>query len=492
MKTRILPILALVISATSAMAQNEDDAIRYSNVIPMGTAKFISMGGAMGAIGGDLSAISINPASVAVYRNNQISLTPMWNTEKSKTKYYGTTTNANSSDFKFSNVGIVSVFPTYEDAGFISFSAGIGYNRIANFDGGYVAKGYNDMSSMLDKEFNDFLDDKWIGNVFYQSDLIWYDTTTNQYTTDYIYDDDNTGVVMRGANQHKSVSTSGSLGEYNFSLGFNINNKFYIGGSMNVVRVDYRQLSKYTETPDIEAFAINDFIVTDEFTTIGSGINMKLGMIGWLTDYIRFGAAFQTPTILNLSDDYGTRVESNIWWIDNETGEPFKNNKKNSSYGDVDWNLTLPAKILGSVAFVLPQRGMIDIDCEVVNYATTSLDDSDEYIGNEYEDINNSIADIYHTTLNLRLGGELSFGPMVARGGFGFYGSPYKSGYENSSAHRMVYSLGVGYRTQHFSFDVGYSLSTRKSTQYLYSYTNSATSLKTNNSALAMTFGFRF
>ena len=261
---------------------------------------------------------------------------------------------------------------------------------------------------------------------------------------------------------------------------------------MNVVRVDYRQLSKYTETPDIEAFAINDFTVTDEFTTHGGGVNLKLGVIGWLTDYIRFGAAFQTPTILNLSDDYGTRVESNIWWTDNETGEPFKNNKKNSSYGEIDWGLTLPAKILGSVAFVLPQRGMIDIDCEVVNYSSTSLDDDDNVIGNEYDDLNDQIADIYRTTLNLRVGGELTFGPVVARGGFGFYGSPYKSSYENSSANRKVYSLGVGYRTQHFSLDVGYSLSSRKSTQYLYGYTNSASSLKTKNSALAMTLGVRF
>ena len=468
------------------MAQNEDDAIRYSNVVPMGTAKFISMGGAMGAIGGDMSAISINPASVAVYRNNQISFTPMWSTEKSETKYYGTTTNANSSDFKFSNVGIVSVFPTYEDAGFLTFSAGIGYNRIANFDGGYVAKGYNDKSSMIDKEFNDFLDDPWNGNLFFKSDLIWYDTTENKYTTDYIYAD------VHGTDQRKSVSTTGSLGEYNFSLGFNINNKFYIGGSMNVVHVDYRQLSKYTETPDIESFAIHDFTVTDEFSTHGGGVNMKLGMIGWLTDYIRVGAAFQTPTILNLSDDYGSRVESNIWWTDNETGEWYIDNKKNKSTGGVDWNLTLPSKFLGSVAFVVPQHGMIDIDCEVVNYSATSLDDDDDVIGNEYDDLNDHIADIYRTTLNLRVGGELTFGPVVARGGFGFYGSPYKSSYENSSANRLVYSLGVGYRTQHLSFDVGYSLSSRKSTQYLYGYTNSATSLKTKNSALAMTFGFRF
>ncbi len=499
MKTRILALTALTVSATVAMAQNEDDAIRYSNIVPMGTAKFISMGGAMGAIGGDMSAISINPAGLGVYRNNQFSFTPMWNTEKSeaemwytdnsKTKQTNPSAKTTTTDFRFANVGLVSVFPADADMGLTSFSTGIYYNRIANFAGEYVAKGYNAVGSLLDKEVDDFNADVWDGNIFYKSYLFRYDSLDQKYYNDYEW------VGQYGSDQRKSVATSGSMGEYCFALGFNINNKYYLGGSLNIVRVNYKQVQDYYEKPDFNDIDLIDLNVTDEFITSGGGVNMKLGVIGWLNEYVRFGASFQTPTLLKLTDDYGSRVDANVvdWrQNDDDTYSPYTLNGSAKTNGTMDWNLTLPSRFTGSLAFVAPGRGMIDIDCDIVNYSATNLDDDDEYIGNEFADLNDRISDIYRTTVNVRLGGEMTFGPVVARGGLGFYGSPFKSGEVNSSASRKVFSLGLGYRTQHFSFDMGYSLASRKHTAYLYKYDYCGADIKTKNGALAMTFGFRF
>ncbi len=484
MKLKALIILTLAISATSAMAQNEDDAIRYSNIVPMGTAKFISMGGAMGAIGGDMSAITINPASAGVYRTDQISLSPMWTTDKVSAKYYDTNTSASTSSFKFSNAGVVTTFPAEHNLGCVSFTMGLVYNRMANLEGGYTVKGNNDQSSMLDKEVDDFNADVWDGNQFYKADLFVYDSARNKYFNDYEL------VGRYNAFQRKSVSTRGSIGEYDITLGLNFNNKWYLGGSLNIMRINYRQVSKYTEVPNIYNFAFIDFIVTDEFSTTGGGVNMKLGLIGWLNDNVRVGAAFHTPTILTLSDDYGTRVQSNVYYYD-DYGE-YNKYSENESNGGVDWNLTLPAKFIGSVALVSSEHGMLDIDCEVVNYSSTVLDDANDYIGNEYDDLNDRISDIYRTTVNVRVGGEVTFGPAVARAGFGFYGSPYKSGYENASANKLVYSVGMGWRSQHASIDLGYSLTTQKETTYLYGFDDSAASLKRKNGNLALTFGVRF
>ena len=353
-----------------------------------------------------------------------------------------------------------------------------------------MAKGYNAVGSMLDKEVDDFNADVWHGNIFYKSYLFRYDSVDRKYYNDYEW------VGQYGSDQRKSVATSGSMGEYCFALGFNVNDKYYLGGSLNIVRVNYKQVQDYYEKPDFNDIDLIDFNVTDEFTTTGGGVNMKLGVIGWLNDYVRFGASFQTPTLLKLTDDYGSRVDANVVdWIPNEDGTDYYSSSLNgtaNSNGTADWNLTLPSRFTGSLAFVAPGRGMIDIDCDIVNYSATNLDDDDEYIGNEYADLNDRIADIYRTTVNLRLGGELTFGPVVARGGLGFYGSPYKSGEVNSSASRKVFSLGLGYRTQHFSFDVGYSLASRKHTAYLYKYDYCGADIKTKNGALAMTFGFRF
>ena len=491
MKTKILSTLALSLVVTVSMAQNEDDAIRYSNIAPLGTAKFVSMGGAMGAIGGDETAVTVNPAGISVYRNSHFSISPMWTLDKASAKYYGTNTFSNTGSFKCSNVGIISALPTGNEEGIQWFNLGFTYNRLANFDGGYTAKGYSTEGSMLDKEVDDFNADVWDGNVFYKSDLFIYDSAKHKYFNDY---EDFGGYY--GSDQRKTVTSDGSLSEYSFLLGANLNNNWYLGGSLNIVRVNYKQTSKYTEIPDPEAvgnnFPIDKFVVSDEFWTEGGGVNLKLGVIGWLSENLRVGAAFHSPTILSLTDDYGTSVESSIWYTDDNTGEEFVSTQKNSNTGLVDWRLTLPAKYIGSFAIVAPEHGMLGVDCEILNYKSTYLDDDSDYVGNEFDDLNSRISEIYRTTVNVRAGGEMIFGPAVARAGFGFYGSPYKSGYDNSSANKLVYSVGLGYRGQHASIDFGYSLTTQKKTAYLYSYDYSATTLKCKQGNIVLTMGFRF
>ena len=56
-------------------AQNINDALRYSTTNTTGTARFSALGGAFGALGGDLSALNINPASGAVFTRNTTSFT---------------------------------------------------------------------------------------------------------------------------------------------------------------------------------------------------------------------------------------------------------------------------------------------------------------------------------------------------------------------------------------------------------------------------------
>ena len=54
--------------------QSLNDFIRISMDNTVGSARFQSMGGAFGALGGDLSAININPAGSAVFIDNQYEL----------------------------------------------------------------------------------------------------------------------------------------------------------------------------------------------------------------------------------------------------------------------------------------------------------------------------------------------------------------------------------------------------------------------------------
>ena len=56
-------------------AQNLDDVFRLNQFYHNGSARFNSMGGAFGALGGDLSAISINPAGSVVFIDSEIGFT---------------------------------------------------------------------------------------------------------------------------------------------------------------------------------------------------------------------------------------------------------------------------------------------------------------------------------------------------------------------------------------------------------------------------------
>ena len=56
-------------------AQDEFDALKASQTQLKGTARYMSMGGAFTALGGDASAISLNPAGLGVYRSSEITAT---------------------------------------------------------------------------------------------------------------------------------------------------------------------------------------------------------------------------------------------------------------------------------------------------------------------------------------------------------------------------------------------------------------------------------
>lgn len=469
--------------AMVAFGQNEDDALRYSNYVPSGTTKFVSMGGAMGAIGADFSANLVNPASVGVFRKGQLSLTTSWYSSKVKSTYYGTSSNASSRACSLGNFGVVSACET-GTTGCRFFNFGFTFSRLANFDRDVKIVGDNANHSMLDYEvdcFNKYLDSD---NFFYGADLFVWNDSCKRYLNDY----ESSG--MLGSHQSKRIKSNGSLSEYAFTLGANFNDVFYLGGSVNITHVEYSQNSKYYEKPfDESVISLEDFNTYDEFRTIGNAVNVKIGAIYWLNECVRLGMALHSPVIFSMYDDYYDEVSSNIWYND-EDGD-YCEPKSVHVDGSSDWELNIPTKFIGSAAFVFNGIGMIDVDCEVLNYSSLSLDNR-RTSSNDYGDVNDAISDMYRTAVNLRVGGELSFGPLAVRCGLGYYSSPYTSDYENSDANTMVYSAGLGLRNEFMYLDLGYSLSTKNETYYLYGYDDSASSLKNKKGNLSATIGLKF
>ena len=73
MKTKnILIVLTLFLYTNLTLGQYIEDALRYARPQLKGTARFVALGGAFNALGGDMSAISDNPAAAAVFLHSEL------------------------------------------------------------------------------------------------------------------------------------------------------------------------------------------------------------------------------------------------------------------------------------------------------------------------------------------------------------------------------------------------------------------------------------
>ena len=71
---KTLTIVAALLIQMSAFAQGVDDANLFSQTYYQGTAKALGMGNAMGAVGGDMTAVCINPAGMGIYRSRELTM----------------------------------------------------------------------------------------------------------------------------------------------------------------------------------------------------------------------------------------------------------------------------------------------------------------------------------------------------------------------------------------------------------------------------------
>ncbi|MEI6748171.1 MAG: hypothetical protein WCM93_03325, partial [Bacteroidota bacterium] len=106
---RILIFITLSASVLSLNAQNEVDALRYSRLSVVGTARYSGLGGAFGALGADFSTLSVNPAGIGLYRSSDFSITPSLNMGSTSSVYLGEKGQDSHLNFNLGNVGFVSV-----------------------------------------------------------------------------------------------------------------------------------------------------------------------------------------------------------------------------------------------------------------------------------------------------------------------------------------------------------------------------------------------
>jgi hypothetical protein len=486
-----IKLIAIIIAITTvAYAQNEVDALRYSQNYHGGTARFVSMGGAYVALGGDPSALSYNPAGLGVYRTSEFTMTPTFYLNSASSKFMSGSTMDNNPNFNINNMAIVGSALTGNDEGWISANFGFAYNKSNNFHRNVLIQGQNNNSSITDyfaasadgysyDQLNSF--NEWLA---WETYLIDPDTALSANpNVNYI-----SSLDGRGETQTKQLDQSGSIGEYAFSMGFNYDHKVYFGGTIGIQSIRYKEGSIYLEEDKDDLISnFNSLEYTSNLSTRGTGFNFKFGLIYRPVDWMRIGGAVHTPTFISLVDEYSSSMNSSF----SDTSYAAE-----SPNGRYRYNLTTPFKAMGGIAFVIKKVAILSVDYEFVDYSSARLRDekSDGEIYGFVEE-NNSINNHYTYAGNIRAGLEYRIGPFSIRGGYAMYPSPYNPSEVDNDGMLTTFSGGFGIRDKNFFFDLAYVHSMMNENYYLYSpdvYNIDPANIDYTTSKVLATIGVKF
>jgi hypothetical protein len=484
---RLLIIMLLINSVTNLFSRTSQDALRYSQIFNNGTARSQGLGGAMGAVGGDFSCTTTNPAGLGLYSSSEFTFSPALQIEHSNSSFNSETNTDNKVNVGMGNLGLVFHLGGSDNSnsGFKGFNIAFGMNRESDFNNKVYMEGVNNKNSLLTGYVNtlnntsggitpQMINDNYPFDIAlaYNTNLIYLIDSVNKK---YANDAPNGGVI-----QSKSVTTGGSINEFDFAFGTNYNDRLYIGATIGIPVINYWENTQYREVRnDTAIHYFRSMTFNQQLETHGTGINLKVGIIYRPANWVRIGAAIHTPTY------YGNMRDN---WSSDMTGEfTFGTNTAYSPLGAFDYQLVTPFRAIGSVAFIIGNYGLISGEYEYVNYSQSYFSAS----GASYSDVNTEIKNQYKAPLNVRFGTEWRIQNFRVRGGFGYYGSPYQSG--PSTADMYVASIGWGYRIKHFFFDMTYQWSQTKEDYYFYDPTVIDPSLNTyTTSRVTTTFGFRF
>lgn len=480
MKTKIIIITAIssLLFTGSLMAQNENEALRYSQMYWGGTARSTSVGGAFGAVGADFSSLSINPAGMGVYKKSEISFSPTIYYSKNVNTYRGVESEDFKYNFNVGNFGIVLAAPLNSVASdkpqWKSVQFGFGMNRLANYNNNIAIEGNNSESSIIDAFVSKANGTPSQNLSAFDTQLAWDGYLMNPLDTNNNYVRAFQGDIV----QRKTISTKGGMNEWTFSLSGNYNDVLYLGATIGLVGINYTEDSQYDEVDRLDTISnFKSMSIKDHLSTDGSGVNFKFGFLAQPVKFLRIGAAIHTPTFFyRIEDNYTRNFSSNI---DTAvyTFDPLESTFK--------YEINTPLRLLGNIAFLINKSGFVSLDYEYTDYSTSRMRSSDY----NFVDENKTIKDIYKATHNIRGGVEYNLNPIVLRAGYAYYMSPFKSDTLNTYE-RNIISAGIGFRSAQYFIDFTYSNSNSNGKYYLYE--GAVTEQKISSSSFILSMGLKF
>ncbi len=483
MKKLSLIALLFVGSVLTVTAQNEMQALRFSQYNPFGTARYAAQGGAIGALGGDFTSVVTNPAGLGLYRSSEFSFSPSFYWVNTSSNFQGAMADESQLRFNLGSMGMVNAMTRDKSSGIVGAAFALGYNTLVNYNNSTTIRGISQSSSMLD-------DFTWHANAdpnnlspFYEqlafdTYLMPYDETSESYWHDMQLDG-------YGQQLYRSSLQSGYIGEYSISGAFNFSNLLYFGATMGFHSVRFYEDIYHTETDqDNHVLDFDSFRFREFNSTTGWGYTARFGMILRPIHMIRIGASFQLPTYYRLTDQKYTEMDS--YW---DSGSGIEDAYEGSPDGIYDYKLKTPFRASANASVILSKLATVSLGYDYVDYSSARLSANDY----QFFDENDEIREGFQAGHNLKAGAEIRLSSVYFRAGGQYLNSPFTDSRNNAES--WIYSGGFGIRTSRAYFDMSYSYTTRNEVYGMYSYMPGANEVslnEINGNNLMLTVGFKF
>lgn len=505
---RINFLAVFTMSVSALFAQTQYDAARITGTELNGTARFVGMGGAMGALGADISVIGTNPAGIALFRSHNVSTSFGFNKNMTSSTFNGTKVNDSRTKASFDQIGFVYSNKIGNKTNLRYLNFGFNYHKAANFNRQFTSKGALNGSS-LSWQMTDMMIGAGYGSQESYDKVLDND---NPYVSEYFYGTPflglmgvRTGLVDGGTNEQGfyMMGWNGDIGEYysreegginqyDFNISFNVKDRYYFGVTLGVYDVNYNRYSSYSETLLYDDGSDNgNFTLNNWFGTQGTGYDLKFGFIARPFEYspFRFGLAVHTPVWYMLTDRYTSTLNTDVLMMP----EPYTENLSDYLNPDYVWDYRMRTPWKFNVNMGTTFSGVLAVGAEY-EYSDYSYINYRDYDGYELSSSNVATDKYLKGVHTLKLGMEAMLTPSFSfRAGYNYVTSAFKDGsvryvpnvdtmsdkyiwfdetrtdpeYHNIKARNTI-TLGLGYIGRIVYADVAYKYDFYKSDFFMF------------------------
>ena len=546
--------MALTLLCATANAQETYENAPLASKDLNGTARYVGMGGAMEALGADITTMGTNPAGIGMFRRSAASVSFGMITQNEANSF----ANADKTNMSFDQAGFVysmrSGRHSYVNFGF-NYNKSKNFNQILsaagklnnasqnklsglkNYNGVYQLKSKNGTLSSEHATFNQL--DYLYSNVILgdrnsiladQNGNMIGDGTYGFLVRPTVNSDGSTTydpTYYNATDYQFSRGNTGYIGQYDFNISGNANDRIYWGVSFGLYDVHYNNESLYKENIVDGGTGIGSVAVNDVRQITGTGFDAKLGIIVRPVEEspFRVGLYTHTPTWYDLRTANYTRLDNNL----NKNYGAHDYGENSESY---DFKFYTPWRFGVSLGHTVGNYLAIGATYEYADYSSCDIRINDggtyDYWGNYYEEshrdaaMKESIKQVLKGVSTLKVGVEykpeksisLRLGynyvaPMYNANGYkdgtiSSYGSFYSSStdYTNWKATNRI-TAGIGYTYNKLSIDLAYQYSQTDGEFYPFisykdkdnaSYDNICNAVNVSNkrNQLLLTLGYKF